>query len=182
MRVQLAYRGDGRDDATMKSSGGFVPKYLLETHVGGLDGFIACPHKVDGKLGCNCAGTTEHELFQRARTKFTQMLLDPMQFQQHVMFNNVGLLSTATAHDDAYGGHQYRIIGEWQLDAPLADAANEMSLNVGRLNAISRRFRVVSNAKRLFNATLFGVIPHQGVEVSFVSPVEYKYMSYSGHI
>ena len=76
----------------MKQSGGFVPKYLLETHNGGLQGFIACNNKTNGKLGCNCAGTTEQELFQRARTKLTRMLQTPMQFQQHVMFNNVGLL------------------------------------------------------------------------------------------
>ena len=79
-------------------------------------------------------------------------------------------------------GHQYKIIAEWQLDAPLADAADELGLDVGRLNAISRNFRLVSNAKRLNNATLFGVIPHQGVEVSFVSPVRYQHMSYEGHI
>jgi hypothetical protein len=173
MKVQFAYRGDGRDDANMRRSGGFVPKYLLETHTGGLDGFVACNNKIQGKLGC---------LYQRARQKFTQMLLDPMQFQRHVMFNNVGLLSTATAPDDAYGGHQYKIIAEWQIYAPLEVAANEMGLNLGRLNAISRKFIIVSNANRLFNATLFGVIPHQGVEVSFVSPVAYKHMSYAGQI
>jgi len=88
----------------------------------------------------------------------------------------------ATVPDDAYGGHQYRIIAEWQIDAPLAEAADEMSLAVGTLNQISRNFRIVSNATRLANATLFGVIPHQGVEVSFVSPVEYRYMQYEGHI
>jgi len=84
--------------------------------------------------------------------------------------------------DDAYGGHQYKIIAEWQIDARIAAAAEEMGLTVGRLNDITQNFRIVSNAKRLFNATLFGVIPHQGVEVSFVSPVEYRYMSYAGHI
>jgi len=182
MRVQFAYRGDGRDEAAMRRSGGFVPRYLLQTHAGGLDGFIACNNKVAGRLGCNCAGTTESELFQGARDKLTAMLLQPMQFQQHVMFNNVGLLATATVPDDAYGGHQYRIIAEWQIDAPLAEAADEMSLAVGTLNQISRNFRIVSNATRLANATLFGVIPHQGVEVSFVSPVEYRYMQYEGHI
>ncbi|HXP62991.1 MAG TPA: hypothetical protein VN829_20995, partial [Dongiaceae bacterium] len=129
-----------------------------------------------------CAGTTERELFQRARQKLTDMLLRPMQFQQHVMFNNVGLLSTATGADDTYGGHQYKIIAEWELDAPLEAAANEMGLTVRGLNDFTRNFRIVSNAKRLFNATLFGVIPHQGVEVSFVSPVDYKYLHYSGHI
>lgn len=182
MKVQFAYRGDGRDDANMRLSGGFVPKYLLETHAGGLDGFIACPHKVAGRIGCNCAGTTEVDLYQRARLKFNQMLMNPMQFQQHVMFNNVGLLSTAIAPDDAYGGHQYKIVAEWEVHALMAEAAQEMGLNLGALNAFTRNFKIVSNAKRLANATLFGVVPHNGVEVSFVSPVDYRYMSYAGHL
>jgi hypothetical protein len=182
MRVQFAYRGDGRDEAAMRLSGGFVPKYLLETHVGGLAGFIACNNKTDGKLGCNCPQHTEFDLFTRARQKLTLMLQTPMVFQQHVMFNNVGLLSTATAPDDAYGGHQYKIVAEWEMDAQLETAANDMGLAIGRLNMISRNFRFVSNAKRINKATLFGVVPHQGVEVSFVSPVEYRYMRYGGHI
>jgi hypothetical protein len=41
---------------------------------------------------------------------------------------------------------------------------------------------VIRERMRLFNTTLLGVIPHQGVEVSFVSPVEYRYMPYQGHI
>jgi hypothetical protein len=180
MRVQFAFRGDSRDEAAMQSSGGFVPKYLLDDHVDGLAGFIACGNKTNGVLGCSCANMTEPDLFRRARDKFRAMLLDPMQFQQHVIFNNVGLISTAVAPDDAYGGHQYKIFAEWEIDVPLPDAAAALNVNVGPLTPISRRFRVVSNANRIANATLFGVIPHQGIEVSFVSPVQYRFMRYSG--
>ncbi|WP_143247542.1 hypothetical protein [Agaribacterium haliotis] len=180
MRVQFSYRGDTRDLATMRSTGGFVPKYLLEHHAGGFDGFLACNNKTNGKLGCNCAGMNEDALFQRARLKLKAMLLDPMQFQQHVMFNNVGLLSTASAEDDAYGGHQYQIIGEWHVEGRLAEASEKLGERVGRLNAFSRNYRLVCNANRLQNATMFGVVPHQAVEVSFVSPVRFRNLMYRG--
>ena len=181
MKCQSVYRGDSRDEAAMRRSGGFVPKYLLQPHVGGLSGFIVCPDKIEGRLGCRCAGTTEPELFQRARQKLTAMLNAPMEFQRHVMFNNVGLLSTASARDDAYNGHQYKIMSEWEIDAPLETAAGVMDLKIGNLNDFTRHFQIVSNAKRLFNATLFGVVPHQGVEVSFISPVEYRHIQYVGY-
>ena len=36
MKLMRGYRGDARDPDTLKSHGGFVPKYLLETHTDGL--------------------------------------------------------------------------------------------------------------------------------------------------
>ncbi len=183
MKLVKAYRGDGRDDAAMKRSGGFVPKYLLETHAGGLEGFIACPNKVDGKLGCNCANQNEDSLYSRARQKLTDMLTNnPMSFQQHVMFNNVGLLSTAVAQDDAYGGHQYKIFVEMEFECTVGTAEQALGLVIRRRNALSNPFRIFMNAKRIANATLIGVIPHQAVEISFISPVAYRYLTYDGFV
>ncbi|HLO57292.1 MAG TPA: hypothetical protein VK179_00985 [Bacteroidales bacterium] len=181
MKLQYLFRGDSRDESAIKRSGGFVPLYLLNSHEGGFDGFVACNNKIDGKLGCKCNLTTEVELFNNARKKLKQMLLSPMDFQQHVIHNDIGLIAAAIKKDDSYSGYQYQIITEWEIDATIEEAAKELGLPVGRINAFSKNFRIVCNAKNLLNATLFGVIPHQAVEVSFVSPVEYKYIKCVGY-
>jgi len=181
MKLMRGYRGDTRDPDTLKSHGGFVPKYLLETHNGGLAGFIACQNKTDGQMGCNCGNFSETQLFQRARQKLINTLArSAMTFQQHVMFNNVGFLSTAIAQDDMYGGHGYQFWTEFQFECTVGEAAQQLGIPVRGVNNISRNFKILMNSPRIANATLIGVIPHNSVEISFISPVQYRYLKYLG--
>ncbi len=181
VKLMRGYRGDTREPDTLKSHGGFVPKYLLENHNGGFAGFLACNNKTDGKLGCNCDGFTEAQLFRRARQKLIDTLgRSAMIFQQHVMFNNVGFLSTAIDQSDMYGGHGYQFWTEFQFECTVEDAADSLGVPVRGVNNISKRFKIFMNAKRIANATLIAVVPHNSVELSFISPVEYRYLKYLG--
>jgi len=181
MKLMRGYRGDSRDPETLKSHGGFVPKYLLEDHQGGIDGFKACQNKTPGKMGCNCGIFSEPQLFQRARQKLIDTLArDPMIFQQHVMFNNVGFLSTAIVRDDMYGGHGYEFWTEFQFECTIGEAADKLGVTVGRINQICRKYKILMDANRIANATLIAVVPHNSVELSFISPVKFRYLKYLG--
>ena len=179
MKLKFGYRGDSRDSQGLKNSGGFVPRYLLNSHANGFAGFLQCNNKTAGALGGNCPGFDETTLFANARAKLTEVLRNPGLLQQHVMFNNLGYLATATVAQDAYEeAHKYKIMAEIEFDLLVADARNELNVVGGTaLNNITRNFRILMNATRLFNATLIATVPHQGVELTFLSPVPYRYIS-----
>ena len=183
IKLMSGFRGDGRDLNTLKDAGGLVPKYLLETHQGDFAGFLACQNKTAGKLGCNCPNMGEDRLYARARDRLTNLLArNAMDIQAHVIFNRDGMLSTATEQDDAYGGHQYKILAEFQLETTVAQAAQVLGIQVRGVNMISGRFRILMDAERIANARLIAMVPHQGIELTFISPVPYRCLKYMGHI
>jgi hypothetical protein len=78
---------------TLKKHGGFVPKYLLEDHEGGFDGFLDCKKKIDGTIDCGCSGFTEKDLFNNARKEFLELMNKPINLQTHVGSSGVKSLS-----------------------------------------------------------------------------------------
>lgn len=179
MKFMFSYRGDNRDPQALRDTGGFVPKYLLAPHAGGFDGFLACANKTVGKMGCNCPGFGETDLYRTARQKFQEILTTPDLLQTHVMHGKLGYLATATNRSDAYvRAHMYKFAVEFRFDLPVADARTALGIVGGRsLTMITRRFRILCNASSIANATLMAAIPHGNVELTFLSPVEDRYCS-----
>lgn len=179
MKIMFGYRGDNRDAQAIEASGGFVPKYLLQHHNGGFQGFLACNNKVDRRIGCSCANMQPADLFLRSRQKLQEIVRNPMLLQEHVMYNRLGYLSTATAKDDAYQtAHKYKIFAEFEVVYTMADARVALGINGGRqINQIAAGFKIMMNSRNLNHATLIAATPHQGVELTFISPVEYRYIS-----
>lgn len=179
MSIVHGYRGDNRNPQSVKNSGGFIPKYLLNNHAGGLDGFIACMNKTDGQLGCNCGGHTEGELFTRSREKLLEVLKNPGLLQEHVMFNKLGYLATAIHKDDAYEtAHKYVITGIMTFDKFVEEAKTSLNVVGGRrLTDITKKFRIVMNSDILASADLIATIPHGAIELTFLSPIKYQYIN-----
>lgn len=178
--TKTSFRGDTRDEKTLKSHGGFVPQYLLKAHDGGLDGFKACTNKSPGQMGCRCGNFSEMELYTTARKKFIEMIEKPIDVQAHVIFNTGGFISTANAHDDAYGGHQYRISAQL-YDFSIAEAGKEFKVTQ-KLNDLVRDWHVYTDSTNISTATLLAITPRGGVELTYVSPIDYKFLSYTGEV
>jgi hypothetical protein len=180
-RLESTFRGDTRDEAKVRDSGGFVPKYLLRTHQGDFDGFQECKKKEPYKMGCRCDRHTENHLYVRAREKLQELLLKPNGIQEQVLRHigsqtvDPGLLSAGRkvgSDDEAFQKEfVYEIRNKWEVDAPLKEAVAEMGLQLGKLSQIFEEIRLVSNSTKLSEATVFGFVPKGGVEVSYVSPI-----------
>lgn len=171
--IQFTYRGDDRDLSTVKKHGGFVPRYLLNEHNGGFDGYVSCGNKTDNKFGCNCAGFSEKELVDKSRTFFIKMLTqDPSILQRHVMFNNVGLMSTAIDVTDKFEtAHGYRIASHFISKTSITEAEDKLGLKTKALNAFTDKIMIYMDAAKVEDASIIGVTPLGGVELSFVTPV-----------
>lgn len=174
----FGFRGDGRDPKKLKAHGGFVPKYLLEDHKGGFDGFIACPRKVEGQIGCRCVGFTGVSLFDKAKKAFLELMKKPINLQTHVIFNTSGYISTAIKVDDAYFGHNYKVQSSL-IELSITEAVKKYQ-PTGKILPLVKNWKVYINREKLEQATLIAVTPHGGVELTFITPILYKYLTYIG--
>ena len=188
-------RGDTRDKTTLESHGGFVPKYLLEEHNDGIDGFKACKLKTAKTIGCGHEGFSQDSLFDKARKQFLDALSDPTILQQHVMFNNVGFLSSALDKSDSYFGHNYRIDAECH-EFSLLEAAEKYKKSesftwkkwkrqneqhqTGYPPKVFKDYKIYVDNLIIGQATLLAMTPRGGVELTFISPVLYKNITYIG--
>ncbi len=178
--VRAVYRGDARDQATLKKHGGFIPKYLASTHKDGLEGFIACKNKTEGKLGCNCAGFSEAELFSRARDKFTDTITrNPSLLQEHVIFNKVGLMASALAAEDRYAGHGYQFGAKYLKVFQYCHSEEAIGLTP-KSNAIVNKYKIYMSHATVLNSTALGMVPFGGVELAFFTPIRYADLTYLG--
>lgn len=178
-RAMYSYRGDTRDDATVRDHGGFAPKFLLDRHAGAFDGFVACGNKTAGRLGCNCAGTTEADLFRGARNEFLTIMQRPINLQAHVMYNKSGYISTAFRADETYAGHQYRM-GGLMYEYSIQEAAARFRI-AARIPALVNGWRVYLDHVNIGQSTLIAITPRGGVELTFISPVLYRYITHIGY-
>jgi hypothetical protein len=173
------YRGDTRDDATLRDHGGFVPQYLLRDHTNGFDGFLACMHKTNGKIGCNCRGFTERDLFNKARHTFLELMKKPINLQAHVMFNKDGYISTAIGKDDSYSGYQYLVEG-WCYEYSIHQAAQRFRI-AAKIPGLVKGWKVYVETMNVGQATLIAMTPAGGVELTFITPILYKHIKYKGY-
>lgn len=176
------YRGDTRDNATMTRTNGFIPLYMLRSHVGGFDGFLACPNKVDGVAGCSCAMTNAGMMANTARKEFLECLNNPSLIQEHIMFNKRGYLSTAMNMSDAYGGHQYRIDAQL-YEFTLAEARARFRIagaGVRPMRPVWNNYTVYIDTVNIGQARLLGLAARGGVELTFLTAVPMQYLTYAG--
>ncbi|MGH7869311.1 MAG: hypothetical protein ACREP9_17160 [Candidatus Dormibacteraceae bacterium] len=178
MVAAIGYRGDTRDAATLQSHGGFVPQFLLRPHQGGMDGFIACNNKTAGKIGCNCPGFTQLNLFDGARHRFIELMKKPIDLQAHVIFNRDGYISTALAISDKYGGHGYKVEAQ-MYEFAIDQAALRYRIDA-KIPALVKNWRVYINAVNIGQATLIAMTPRGGAELTFITPVLYEHLHYLG--
>ncbi len=187
MRTTIrSYRGETRGPITMIKHGGMVPKYLLETHNKGFEGFIDCTDKREFFMGCRCANHGESMLYYRAKKMLLSALADPSILQKHVIWNTVGFLSTAKAADDAYFGHNYQITTEC-YELGLLEAAEKYGQDNSRFWRRAKKFddanstgyppkaykdyKVYLDDFDLDEARVMGMTPRGGVEITYISPI-----------
>jgi hypothetical protein len=179
MRVMTVYRGDTRDLESLHHAGGFVPTYLLDRHRGKFAGFLQCNNKTPGRLGCNCATMGPSQLFDAARQELRKVLNDPGRVQEHVIHHDKGYLSTATTRGDEYApGHRYSITVMFEFDLPVEEARAALGVAGGKaLTKITREFRILMDTDTIGAATLIAALPHKGVELTFLSPILYRFIN-----
>lgn len=175
----FSYRGDTRDDATVREHGGFAPKFVLEKHNGGFDGYIQCVNKTVGKLGCRCAGTTEADMFREARNEFLKLMARPINLQAHVMYNESGYISTALLQSETYAGHQYKM-GGLCYEYSIQEAAARFRIPA-RVPALVNGWKVYLDAVNIGNSTLIGITPRGGVELTFITPILPRFITHIGY-
>lgn len=140
---KCTYRGDSRPIADVRAAGGFVPKYLLMDHAGGVEGFYACKNKKPGVFGCKCANMDPASLYSRAREKFKEVLANPSLLNEHVMYNKLGYLATALDKSDMYklgdddkGAHSYAITSFFDPAFKASDALAKLGVGKETVKAI----------------------------------------------
>ena len=176
--AMYSYRGDTRDDATVRDHGGFAQLFMLNKHANGFDGFLACRNKTPGKLGCNCAGTTEADLIRGGRNEFLTMMQRPINLQAHVMYNQSGYISTALNSAETYAGHQYKM-GGLMYEYSIEQAAHRFRINA-RIPGLVRGWKVYLDHVNIGNSSLIAITPRGGVELTFLSPVPYRFITHVG--
>ncbi len=176
--IRSGYRGDTRAPELLEEHGGFVPQYLLRPHQGGFEGFLACKNKVPKKIGCNCPGFGEQDLFNKARKRFLELMGKPINLQAHVIFNNDGFISTAIAPDDAYYGHNYKVQAAF-YEFSIADAFARFRINA-RIVPLIKNWKVEVSHVNIGQSDLLAVTPHGGVELTFITPILYRHLTYVG--
>ncbi|MRG96153.1 hypothetical protein [Polyangium spumosum] len=177
-RAMYSFRGDTRDDATVRDHGGFAPKFMLEKHAGGFDGYVACGNKTARRLGCNCPGTTEADLLRGGRNEFLKIMEKPINLQAHVMFNKAGYISTALNADETYAGHQYRM-GGLMYEYSIQEAAARFRI-AAKIPGLVNGWRVYLDHVNIGQSELIAITPRGGVELTFISPVPYRYITHVG--
>ena len=142
MTVYTVKRGEiSRTKQDVIDAGGLVPKLGLNGHKGHFKGFLQCPHKVKGVMGCKCPNMDEKWFYYRGVAMMRAFALEPGLIRTHTGSNTAGLLSWAMPGNSTYCGQQT------EFTTPDMDVFSYKDGADG-LNALRDRLNINTKAKK----------------------------------
>lgn len=182
--LKLSWRGDNRDFDTVQRDGGFLPRYLMDMHAGGFNGYIACQNKQDRVLGCGCNGFSEADLFRIARQEFLELMKKPGDLQAHVIArfgdgsaSGIKYVSTGTVPDEAFDrDHKYSVTAVFYAYT-IEQAAARFRTN-SRIRGLDKAMKVFIDSMNIGTADLIAMVPPRSPnELTFITPVRARYIT-----